>query len=197
MTFNELARTRAENLRQAVQDSCDMVVDGIPLDRVLTILGVTSWKNSGETLLEGGDVLLLADLVDRPMTLCTDTDALRVNLANRLRDEATDCLECGIDCGDDDPKAAGVDLRQLAIILGCSPLNPTGTPYVSQAAVRRLADRIDMPVCTYVLKSDDSSRNSEGPVWACDICGHEEGEYGATFYRYCPKCGSKILKRKG
>lgn len=195
MTFNELAHDKAENLRQAVQDSCDMVVDGIPLDRVLRILGVTSWKNSGETLLEGRDVLLLADLVDRPITRSTDTDGMRVNLANRLRDEATDCLECGIDCGDDDPKTARIDLRQLAIILGCSPLSPTGTPYVSQAAVRRLADRIDTPVCTYVLKSDDSSYEIEGPVWACDICGHEEGERGATLYRYCPNCGAKILRK--
>lgn len=197
MTFNELARTRAESLRQAVRDSYEAVIDGVPLSLILRILGVTSWKNGGETLLEGRDVLLLADFIDRPVTLSTDTDAQRVNLANRLRDEATSRLECGIDCGLDDPKAAGVDLRQLAIILGCPPMNPAGSPYVTQTAVRRLADRIDTPVCTYVRRPDDSSHEFAGPVWACSACGHEEGEYGATFYRYCPKCGSKILIRKG
>ena len=70
-------------------------------------------------------------------------------------------------------------------------------PAVDQSAARDLADTIDVQTCRYVRRQDDDSKNFAGPVWFCDRCGHDKGEYGAYFYRYCPICGRVIEKTEG
>ena len=70
-------------------------------------------------------------------------------------------------------------------------------PAVEQCAARDLADKIDVQTCRYVRGEDNESKNFAGPVWFCDKCGHDEGEYGAYFYRHCPICGRRIEKTVG
>ncbi len=70
-------------------------------------------------------------------------------------------------------------------------------PAVAQSEAGGFADEIDVQTCIYVRGEDDGSHNFAGPVWFCNRCGHDEGEYGAYFYRHCPICGRKIEKTVG
>ena len=70
-------------------------------------------------------------------------------------------------------------------------------PAVDRSEASVLADKIDVQTCIYVRGEDGESHNFAGPVWLCNRCGHDEGEYGAYFYRHCPICGRKIEKTVG
>lgn len=152
-------------------------------------------RAEGELLIEGRAALALADYIDRPVGDAGDAQQARLDIAMSLRDVVSDAVAEEV-AGDDILGQRGlVDLCDFAKAFGLDvKYYNEEYPAVEQSAASFLADKIDVQTCRYVRGEDGESKNFEGPVWFCDKCGHDEGEYGAYFYRHCPICGRVIEK---
>ena len=147
------------------------------------------------------ETLALADYIDRPAGDADDAERFRFDIAMSLRQAVSkavaaekELLRDGDICGE----SGLLDLCDFAEALGLDvKYYNEEYPAVAQSEAGGFADEIDVQTCIYVRGEDDGSHNFAGPVWFCNRCGHDEGEYGAYFYRHCSICGRKIEKTVG
>lgn len=164
----------------------------------LSKLGIECRHAEGELLIDRRDALTLADYIDRPVGDSGFARQIRRDMAMSLRYAVSDAVFEEISDGDTLGQRGLLDLCDLAKALGLDvKYYNEEYPAVEQCAARDLADKIDVQTCRYVRSEDGDSKNFAGPVWFCDKCGHDEGEYGAHFYCHCPICGRAIEKTVG
>lgn len=174
------------------------VSEYVNVPAALSKLGIECHRAEGELLIDRRDALRLADYIDRPVGDSSFAREARLYIAMSIRDAVSTAAFEEV-AGDDIWERRGLlDLCELAKALGLDvKYYNEEYPAVEQCAARDLADKIDVQTCRYVRGEDNESKNFAGPVWFCDKCHHDEGEYGAYFYRHCPICGRKIEKTVG
>lgn len=191
-------REMAYALRSLALAGPKPVSEYVNVPAALSKLGIECHSAEGELLIERRDALTLADYIDRPVGDSGFARHARLDIAMSLRNAVSDAVFEEISDGDTLGRRGLLDLCDLAEALGLDvKYYNEEYPAVEQCAARDLADKIDVMTCRYVRGQDDESKNFEGPVWFCDKCGHDEGEYGAYFYRHCPICGRVIEKTEG
>lgn len=164
----------------------------------LAKLGIKCQPLGGALFIGERETLALADYIDRPAGDADDAERFRFDIAMSLREAVSesvaaerDLLRDGDICGE----RGLLDLCDFAEALGLDvKYYNEEYPAVAQSEAAGFADEIDVQTCIYVRGENDGSHNFAGPVWFCNRCGHDEGEYGAYFYRHCPICGRKIEK---
>lgn len=194
-------REMADALRALALAGPKPIAEFVNVPAALSKLGIECHRAEGELLIGERDTLALADYIDRPAVDADDPARARADIAMSLRQAVSESvaaerelLRDGDICGE----RGLLDLCNFAEALGLDvKYYNEEYPAVEQCAARDLADKIDVQTCRYVRGEDDGSHNIAGPVWFCDKCGHDEGEYGAYFYRHCPICGCKIEKTVG
>lgn len=191
-------REMADALRSLALAGSKPVSEYVNVPAALSKLGIECRRSEGELLIEGRDALALADYIDRPVGDADEAQRSRANIAMSIRDAISDAAA---------GEVAGVDiLGQRGLVDLCDFAKAFGLdvkyyneeyPAIEQSAASALADKIDVQTCRYVRSEDGDSKNFAGPVWFCNQCGHDEGEYGAYFYWHCPICGRVIEKTEG
>lgn len=191
-------REMADALRALALAGSKPVSEYVNVPAALSKLGIECHRAEGELLIDRRDALRLADYIDRPVGDSSFAREARLYIAMSIRDAVSTAAFEEV-AGDDIWERRGLlDLCDLAKAFGLDvKYYNEEYPAVEQCAARDLADKIDVMTCRYVRGQDDESKNFEGPVWFCDKCGHDEGEYGAYFYRHCPICGRVIEKTEG
>ena len=191
-------REMADALRALALAGSKPVSEYVNGPAALSKLGIECHRAEGELLIDRRDALRLADYIDRPVGDSSFAREARLYIAMSIRDAVSTAAFEEV-AGDDIWERRGLlDLCDLAKAFGLDvKYYNEEYPAVEQCAARDLADKIDVMTCRYVRGQDDESKNFEGPVWFCDKCGHDEGEYGAYFYRHCPICGRVIEKTEG
>lgn len=167
----------------------------------LAKLGIKCQPLGGALFIGEGETLALADYIDRPVGDADDAELSRFDIAMSLRQAVSESIAAEKELlreGDICGESGLLDLCDFAESLGLDvKYYNEEYPAVERSAASSLADKIDVQTCIYVRGKDDESHNFAGPVWFCNRCGHDEGEYGAYFYRHCPICGHKIEKTVG
>lgn len=194
-------REMANALRALAVADNGPVADRVDVVTALAKLGIECQPLGGALFIGGRETLALADYIDRPADNADDAERSRLDIAISLRQAVSDSvaaerelLRDGDICGRD----GLLDLCDLAEALGLDvKYYDEEYPAVVQSEASALADKIDVQTCIYVRGKDNESHNFAGPVWFCNRCSHDEGEYGAYFYRHCPICGRKIEKAVG
>lgn len=194
-------REMANALRALAVTDHGTMVGRVDVVTALAKLGIKCQPLGGALFIGEGETLALADYIDRPVGDAEDAELSRIDIAMSLRQAVSesiaaekDLLREGDICGERDL----LDLCDFAESLGLDvKYYNEEYPAVERSAASSLADKIDVQTCIYVRGKDDESHNFAGPVWFCNRCGHDEGEYGAYFYRHCPICGRKIEKTFG
>lgn len=194
-------REMANALRALAVADHGPMADHVDVVTALAKLGIKC-QPLGESLFIGGrETLALADYIDRPAGNADDAERSRFDIAGSLRQAVSESVAAERELlrdGDISGKRGLVDLCDLAEALGLGvKYYDEEFPAVAQSEASALADKIDVQTCIYIRGKDGESHNFEGPVWFCNRCGHDEGEYGAYFYRHCPICGRKIEKTVG
>lgn len=191
-------REMADALRALALAGSKPVSEYVNVPAALSKLGIECHRAEGELLIDRRDALRLADYIDRPVGDSSFAWEARLYIAMSIRDAVSTAAFEEV-AGDDIWERRGLlDLCDLAKAFGLDvKYYNEEYPAVEQCAARDLADKIDVQTCIYVRGQDNESKNFAGPVWFCDRCGHDEGEYGAYFYRHCPICGRKIEKTVG
>ena len=194
-------REMANALRALAVADHGPIADSVDVVTALAKLGIRCTPQGGALFMGDRDTLALADYIDRPAGNADDAERSRLDIAISLRQAVSDSvaaerelLRDGDICG----RRGLLDLCDLAEALGLDvKYYDEEYPAVVQSEASALADKIDVQTCIYVRGKDGDSHNFTGPVWFCNRCGHDEGEYGAYFYRHCPICGRKIEKTEG
>lgn len=194
-------REMANALRALAVAGPGPVADRVDVVTALAKLGIRCTPQGGALFMGDRDTLALADYIDRPAGNADDAERSRFDIAGSLRQAVSESvaaerelLRDGDICG----RRGLLDLCDLAEALGLDvKYYDEEYPAVVQSEASALADKIDVQTCIYVRGKDNESHNFAGPVWLCNRCGHDEGEYGAYFYRHCPICGRKIEKTVG
>lgn len=194
-------REMANALRALAVADHGPVADRVDVVTALAKLGIECQPLGGALFIGGRDTLALADYIDRPVGDADDAERPRLDIAMSLRQavsesvaEERELLPDGDICG----RRGLLDLCDFAEALGLNvKYYDEEYPAVDRSDASALADKIDVQTCIYIRGKDGESHNFEGPVWFCNRCGHDEGEYGAYFYRHCPICGCKIEKTVG
>ena len=191
-------REMAGALRSLALAGPKPVSEYVNVAAALSKLGIECHNAEGELLFERRDALTLADYIDRPVGDSGFQRQIRSDIAMSLRYAVSDAVFEEISDVDTLGRRGLLDLCDFAEAFGLDvKYYNEEYPAVEQCAARDLADKIDVMTCRYVRGQDDESKNFEGPVWFCDKCGHDEGEYGAYFYRHCPICVRVIEKTEG
>ena len=184
----------------AVADHGPMA-DHVDVVTALAKLGIECQPLGGALFIGGRDTLALADYIDRPAGNADDAERSRLDMAMSLREAVSESVAAEkvlLRDGDALDRRGLLDLCDFAEALGLDvKYYDEEYPAVDQSEASALADKIDVQACIYVRGKDGESHNFAGPVWFCNRCGHDEGEYGAYFYRHCPICGRKIEKAVG
>lgn len=175
--------------------------DRVDVVTALAKLSIKCQPLGGALFIGERETLALADYIDRPAGDADDAERFRFDIAMSLRQAVSkavaaekELLRDGDICGE----RGLLDLCDFAEALGLDvKYYNEEYPAVAQSEAGGFADEIDVQTCIYVRGEDDRSHNFAGPVWFCNRCGHDEGEYGAYFYRHCPTCGRKIEKTVG
>lgn len=194
-------REMANALRALAVTDHSPVADRVDVVTALAKLGIKCQPMGGALFIGGRETLALADYIDRPAGDADDAERFRFDIAMSLRQAVSkavaaekELLRDGDICGE----RGLLDLCDFAEALGLDvKYYNEEYPAVAQSEAAGFADEIDVQTCIYVRGEDDGSHNFAGPVWFCNRCGHDEGEYGAYFYRHCPICGRKIEKTVG
>lgn len=194
-------REMADALRALAVADHYSKADRIDVVTALAKLGIRCTSQGGALFMGERDALALADYIDRPAGNADDAERSRLDMAMSLREVVSEAkaaerelLRDGDICG----RRGLLDLCDFAAALGLDvKYYNEEYPAVTQSEASALADKIDVQTCIYVRGRDGESHNFAGPVWFCNRCGHDEGEYGAYFYRHCPICGRKIEKTVG
>ena len=167
----------------------------------LAKLGIKCQPLGGALFIGECETLALADYIDRPVGDADDAELSRFDIAVSLRQAVCESISAEKELlrdGDICGERGLLDLCDFAEALDLDvKYYNEEYPAVERSAVSSLADKIDVQTCIYVRGKDDESHNFAGPVWFCNRCGHDEGEYGAYFYRHCPICGRKMEKTVG
>lgn len=191
----------ANALRALAVTDHGTMVGRVDVDTALAKLGIKCQPLGGALFIGEGETLVLADYIDRPVGDADDAELSRFDIAMSLRQVVSESIAAekkllrdGDICGE----GGLLDLCDFAEALGLDvKYYNEEYPAVERSAASSLADKIDVQTCIYVRGKDDESHNFAAPVWFCNRCGHDEGEYGAYFYRHCPICGRKIEKTIG
>lgn len=179
-------REMADALRSLALAGPEPVSKYVNVPAALTKLGIKCHRVERELLIEGRDALTLADYIDRPVGDADEAQRSRADIAMSIRGTVSDAAE-EMTAGGIRGGSGRIGVCDLVRALGMNVRSYKGQiPSVEQSAARDLADKIDVQTCRYV-------RERVG-VWICDKCGHDEGKYGAYFYRHCPICGRVIEK---
>lgn len=194
-------REMANALRALVVTDHSSVAGRVDVVTALAKLGIKCQPLGGTLFIGERETLALADYIDRPAGDADDAERFRFDIAMSLRQAVSkavaaekELLRDGDICGE----RGLLDLCDFAEALGLDvKYYNEEYPAVAQSEAGGFADEIDVQTCIYVRGEDDESHNFAGPVWFCNRCGHDEGEYGAYFYRHCPICGRKIEKTVG
>ena len=194
-------RVMANALRTLAVTDQSSVTDRVDVVTALAKLGIKCQPLGGALFIGGSETLALADYIDRPAGDADDAERFRFDIAMSLRQAVSKAvaaekehLRDGDICGE----RGLLDLCDFAEALGLDvKYYNEECPAVAQSEAGGFADEIDVQTCIYVRGEDDGLHNFAGPVWFCNRCGHDEGEYGAYFYRHCPICGRKIEKTVG
>lgn len=194
-------REMANALRALVVADHGPIVDCVDVATALAKLGIKCQPLGGALFIGNRDALTLADYIDRPAGNAEDAERSRLDMAMSLREAVSETVAAEKQLlGDDDiwGEHGLLDLCDFAEALGLDVRYYNEEyPAVDRSEASALADKIDVQTCIYVRGKDGESHNFAGPVWLCNRCGHDEGEYGAYFYRHCPICGRKIEKTVG
>lgn len=194
-------REMANALRALAVTDHSPVTDRVDVVTALAKLGIKCQPLGGALFIGGRETLALADYIDRPVGDADDAERFRFDIAMSVRQAVSkavaaerELLRDGDICGE----RGLLDLCDFAEALGLDvKYYNEEYPAVAQSEAAGFADEIDVQTCIYVRGEDDGSHNFAGPVWFCNRCGHDEGEYSAYFYRHCPICGRKIEKTVG
>lgn len=194
-------REMANALRALAVADHGPIVDCVDVVTALAKLGIKCQPLGGSLFIGGRETLALAGYIDRPVGDADDTERSRFDIATSLRQAVAESVAAERELlrdGDISGKRGLLDLCDFAEALGLDvKYYDEECPAVDRSEASALADKIDVQTCIYVRGKDGESYNFEGPVWLCNRCGHDEGEYGAYFYRHCPICGRKIEKTVG
>lgn len=194
-------REMAGALRALAEVDHGSMADRVDVVTVLAKLGIKCAPQGGALFMGERDTLALADYIDRPAGNADDAERSRLDMAMSLREAVSEAKAAEKEFlrdGDIWGEHGLLDLCDFAEALGLDvKYYNEEYPAVVQSEASALADKIDVQTCIYVRGKDDESQNFAGPVWFCNKCGHDEGEYGAYFYRHCPICGRKIEKTEG
>lgn len=191
-------REMANVLRALAVTDHSSMAGRVDVVTALAKLGIKCQPLGGALFIGERETLALADYIDRPAGDADDAERFRFDIAMSLREAVSesvaaerDLLRDGDICGE----RGLLDLCDFAEALGLDvKYYNEEYPAVAQSEAAGFADEIDVQTCIYVRGENDGSHNFAGPVWFCNRCGHDEGEYGAYFYRHCPICGRKIEK---
>lgn len=194
-------REMANALRVLAVTDHGPIADSVDVVTALAKLGIRCTPQGGALFMGDRDTLALADYIDHPVGDADDAERSRLDIAISLRQAVSESvaaekelLRYGDICG----RHGLLDLCDFAKALGLDvKYYNEEYPAVARSEASGLADKIDVQTCIYVRGIDNESHNFAGPVWFCNKCGHDEGEYGAYFYRHCPICGRKIEKTEG
>lgn len=194
-------REMANALRVLAVADHGPTADRVDVATALAKIGIRCMPQGSALFMGERDTLALADYIDRPAGNADDAERSRLDIAMSLRDAVSESvaaekelLRDGDICG----RCGLLDLGDFAEALGLNvKYYNEEYPAVAQSEASDLADKIDVQTCIYVRGKDGESHNFASPVWFCNRCGHDEGEYGAYFYRHCPICGRKIEKTVG
>lgn len=194
-------REMANALRALAVADHGPMADRVDVAAALAKIGIRCTPQGSTLFMGERDTLALADYIDRPAGNADDAERSRLDIAMSLREVVSEAkaaerelLRDGDICG----RCGLLDLGDFAEALGLNvKYYNEEYPAVAQSETSDLADKIDVQTCIYVRGKDGESHNFAGPVWFCNRCGHDEGEYGAYFYRHCPICGRKIEKTEG
>lgn len=194
-------REMANALRALAVADHDSKADHIDVATALAKIGIRCTPQGSALFMGERDTLALADYIDRPAGNADDAERSRLDIAMSLRDAVSESIAAEKELlrdGDICGRCGLLDLGDFAEALGLNvKYYNEEYPAVAQSEASDLADKIDVQTCIYVRGKDGESHNFAGPVWFCNRCGHDEGEYGAYFYRHCPICGRKIEKTVG
>lgn len=191
-------REMANALRALAVTDHSSMAGRVDVVTALAKLGIKCQPLGGALFIGERETLALADYIDRPAGDADDAERFRFDIAMSLRQAVSkaaagekELLRDGDICGE----RGLLDLCDFAEALGLDvKYYNEEYPAVAQSEAAGFADEIDVQTCIYVRGENDGSHNFAGPVWFCNRCGHDEGEYGAYFYRHCPICGRKIEK---
>lgn len=194
-------REMADALRALAVAGQGSMADRVDVATALAKIGIRCTPQGSALFMGERDTLALADYIDRPAGNADDAERSRLDIAISLRQAVSESVAAGKELlrdGDICGRHGLLDLCDLAEALGLDvKYYDEEYPAVVQSEASALADKIDVQTCIYVRGKDNESHNFAGPVWFCNKCGHNEGEYGAYFYRHCPICGRKIEKTVG
>lgn len=194
-------REMANALRALAVTDNSPVAGRVDVVTALAKLGIKCQPLGGALFIGERETLALADYIDRPAGDTDDAERFRFDIAMSLRQAVSKAVAAEKELlrNDDICGERGLlDLCDFAEALGLDvKYYNEEYPAVAQSEAGGFADEIDVLTCIYVRGEDDGSHNFAGPVWFCNRCGHDEGEYGAYFYRHCPICGRKIEKTVG
>lgn len=194
-------REMANALRALAVTDHSPVAGCVDVVTALAKLGIKCQPLGGALFIGERETLALADYIDRPAGDTDDAERFRFDIAMSLRQAVSKAVAAEKELlrNDDICGERGLlDLCDFAEALGLDvKYYNEEYPAVAQSEAGGFADEIDVQTCIYVRGEDDGSHNFAGPVWFCNRCGHDEGEYGAYFYRHCPICGRKIEKTVG
>lgn len=194
-------REMANALRALAVTDHSPVTDRVDVVTALAKLGIKCQPLGGALFIGGRETLALADYIDRPAGDADDAERFRFDIAMSVRQAVSKAVAAEkehLRDGDICDERGLLDLCDFAEALGLDvKYYNEEYPAVAQSEAAGFADEIDVQTCIYVRGDDDGSHNFAGPVWFCNRCGHDEGEYGAYFYRHCPICGRKIEKTVG
>lgn len=197
----KLNREMANALRALAVTDHGTMVGRVDVVTALAKLGIKCQPLGGALFIGEGETLALADYIDRPADDADDGELSRFDITMSLRQAVSESIAAEKELlrdGDICGEGGLLDLCDFAEALGLDvKYYNEEYPAVERSAVSSLADKIDVQICIYVRGKDDESHNFAAPVWFCNRCGHDEGEYGAYFYRHCPICGRKIEKTIG
>ena len=194
-------REMANALRALAVADHGSMADRVDVAAALAKIGIRCTPQGGALFMGERDTLALADYIERPAGNADDAERSRLDIAMSLREAVSESVAADRELlrdGDICGRCGLLDLGDFAEALGLNvKYYNEEYPAVAQCEASDLADKIDVQTCIYVRGKDGESHNFAGPVWFCNRCGHDEGEYGAYFYRHCPLCGRKIEKTEG
>lgn len=194
-------REMANALRALAVADHGSMADRVDVAAALAKIGIRCTPQGGALFMGERDTLALADYIERPAGNADDAERSRLDIAMSLREAVSESVAADRELlrdGDICGRCGLLDLGDFAEALGLNvKYYNEEYPAVAQCEASDLADKIDVQTCIYVRGKDGESHNFAGPVWFCNRCGHDEGEYGAYFYRHCPICGRKIEKTEG
>ena len=194
-------REMANALRALAVADHGSMADRVDVAAALAKIGIRCTPQGGALFMRERDTLALADYIERPAGNADDAERSRLDIAMSLREAVSESVAADRELlrdGDICGRCGLLDLGDFAEALGLNvKYYNEEYPAVAQCEASDLADKIDVQTCIYVRGKDGESHNFAGPVWFCNRCSHDEGEYGAYFYRHCPICGRKIEKTEG